>query len=99
MEPAKPLDTIWRMYRVTKNCLKVAQQAVARADVRLLKGTDFVRESLLSASEQIAKSRSDSDDFVILSLWVAFERVTLSFLQERGRKLLEARPSSLANRL
>lgn len=97
MEPAEPLDAIWRLYRVTKDCLKVAQRAVVRADVRFLEGTDFVRESPSDTIRQIGQSRSDSDDFVILSLWAAFERVTLSF--QRGRKLLEARPASLAGRL
>jgi hypothetical protein len=99
MAPDNPLESIWRTYQVTRDCLKIAQRTVRRADARFLRGTDFLGDSSQVSAERIQRSRNESDDFVILSLWVAFERVVLSFLREKGRGLLAVQPASLARGL
>ena len=99
MVSANPLETIWRQHRIMKDCLEIAQRALAGTDVRLLQDTRFVGESSPNARKQIDESRIDVDDFVIVSLWAVFARFILSFLQEKGRKLLDARPASLTTGL
>jgi hypothetical protein len=69
------------------------------ADARLLRGTDFMGDSSQASAQRIQGSRDESDDFVILSLWVAFERTILSFLREKSRGLLAVQPASLAGEL
>jgi hypothetical protein len=58
-----------------------------------------VGDSSQGSTERIQRSRDESDDFVILSLWVAFERMILSYLREKGRGLLAVQPASLAGEL
>jgi hypothetical protein len=99
MASDNPLEPIWRTYQVTRDCLKIAQRTVQRADTRLLRGTDFMGDLSQASTERIQRSRNESDDFVILSLWVAFERIVLSFLREKGRGLLTVQPPSLAREL
>jgi len=99
MSSDNPLEPVWRTYQITRDCLRIAQRTVRRADARLLRGTDFLGDALTASSERIQRSRDESDDFVILSLWVAFERAVLSFLREKGRGLLAVHPASLAGAL
>lgn len=99
MSSDSPLEPVWRTYQITRDCLKIAQRTVRTADARLLGGTDFLGDSLVGSTERIQRSRDESDDFVILSLWVAFERTVLSFLREKGRGLLMVHPASLAGEL
>ena len=99
MELENPFDPIWKVYEVTKDCLKVAQRTVSGCDDRLLRETQFIGTSVPESTEWIARSRSESDDFVIMSLWVTFERIVISYLQEKGKRILEAQPASFSKRL
>lgn len=96
MESDNPLDPIWKVYEVTKDCLKVAQRTVNRSDECLLRETEFIGNSAQQSMEWITKSRSESDNFIIMSLWASFERIIISYLQEKGRKILEALPISFS---
>jgi len=99
MASENPLDPIWGTYVVTKDCLKIAQRAIRRNDAKLLRNTDFMGDLPQDSSKEIRESRKKADDFVILSLWVVFERTLVSLLQDKGRKLLEVYPASLADKL
>ncbi len=99
MEFENPFDLIWRVYEVTKDCLKVAQRTVRGRDDHLLRETEFIGTSVPVSMEWIATSRNESDDFVVMSLWVIFERIIISYLQEKGRRILEAQPASFSKRL
>lgn len=97
MESDNPLNPIWKVYEVTKDCLKVTQRTVNRSDECLLRETEFIGNSVQQSMEWITKSRSESDNFIIMSLWASFERTIISYLQEKGRKILEARPISFSH--
>lgn len=88
------LDHIWQTYQVTRDCLKVAQRSVSKKDLRLLNKTKFISMSEEQAEDWISKSRNDSDDFIILSLWAVFERIMIGYLQEQGKKILDNPPSN-----
>lgn len=96
MSFSSPLDSRWEAYQVTRDCLKVAQRAVENQSLLLL--TRFVGLPQPNAIELIKKSRDEADDFVILSLWAAFERITINFLQEKGKKVLEEFPQSFSEK-
>lgn len=94
MSSENPLDRIWESYKITSDCLKIAQRSVSKNEKSLLKGTVFLNS--LSKDEPvlwIEKSRTDADDYVILSLWAAFERVILEYVQKEGGKVLDTTPS------
>ena len=99
MEFENPFDPIWRVYEVTKDCLKVAHRTVKGCDDRLLRKTRFIGTSVPESTEWIERSRTESDDFVVMSLWVTFERTIISYLQEKGRSILKAQPASFSKRL
>ena len=87
------LDYIWQTYQVTRDCLKVAQRSVSKKDLRLLSKTKFIGMSEEQAGNWISKSRNNSDDYIILSLWAAFERIMIGYLQKQGKKILDDPPS------
>ncbi len=99
MPSRNPLAPIWTTYQVTKDCLKVTQRAVKNAQVRLLSGTDFVTAPPQTSAKRIQRSRLEWDEYVVLSLWVAFERSIVSFIQTKGRVILQEQPPSLADSL
>jgi hypothetical protein len=86
-------DSMWQTYQVTCDCLKVAQRSVSK-DRRLLSKTQLITMSEEQSGEWISKSRSDSDDYIILSLWAVFERIMIGYLQEQGKKILDDPPSN-----
>lgn len=99
MASENPLESIWETYVVTRDCLKIAQRAIRRGHGGLLQNTEFMGDSPKDAGIQIRESRRRADESAILSLWVVFERTLIALLQEKGRKLLEVQPVSLAQPL
>ena len=92
MKVKTPLDPIWESYQVICDCLKIAQRGVSDKNMRLLNKTNFWSSSEEDAKNQIKKGRSDANDYVILSLWAAFERIIIDYLQKQGRKILDSPP-------
>lgn len=99
MVSENPLESIWQTYVVTRDCLKIAQRAIRGKHGGLLRNTEFMGDLPKDASIQIRESRRKADESAILSLWVVFERTLIVLLQEKGRKLLEVQPVSLAQPL
>lgn len=99
MTSANPLQAIWQQHGIMQDCVEIAERAIRRTDVPLLIDTGFVGEPFSDTRKRIIESRTNADDLVIVALWAAFERYLLVFLQEKGRNLLDARPTSLADRL
>jgi len=99
MTSTNPLQTIWRQHGIMQDCLEIAERAVRKTDVRLLMDTRFVGESLSDTRREINESRVSAEDLIIVALWAAFERFLLVYLQEKGRRILDARPTSLTGRL
>lgn len=99
MTSVNPLEMIWRQHRIMRDCLDIAERAIMETDVRLLRDTRFVGESLLDTRRQIDESRMNTGELIIVAMWAVFERFILTFLQEKGRGLLDASPTSLGGRL
>jgi hypothetical protein len=81
------LQNIWQSYQATVDCFKIAGRSINREEYHLLNRTNFVGTPLDKADELIRKSRSDADDFVILSLWAVFERKLFEYLQRISKKV------------
>lgn len=94
-----PLDPVWKQYQVTRDCVRIALRTLETGNELFLRGTGFSRASYQESADWIGRSQKELDDFLILSLWVVFERGVVSLLQDKGRKLLEVHPASLANGL
>ncbi len=85
MSSENPLEPIWESYQAICDCIKVAQRGITEKDARLLNRTNFLTNSKEQSIKQVKKSRTDVNDYVILSLWAAFERVLLTL---RPKKLM-----------
>ncbi len=93
-----PLDQIWESYQVMCDCLKIAQRGVSRKDMHLLNRTNFWTSPEEQAIQQIKKGRSDANDYVILSLWAAFEKIIKGLHQMfRQRKHMKYSQKFLTN--
>lgn len=98
MESDNPLVPIWEAYQITKDCLKVTQRTVDRESEHFLKDTRFIGTSKDDATNKIGKSRSEAEDYVVLSLWVAFERFIINYVQEKSSVILQKQPSSFSRK-
>jgi len=88
MSSENPLGQIWDSYQVICDCLKIAQRGISKRDVSLLNRTNFLTNSEEESKNLVKKSRNDADDYAILSLWAAFERTIMEYLQIQGRRIL-----------
>lgn len=87
------LDPIWESYLTTVDCLKVTSRSIEKNELHLMNKTKFVGSPIDEAKVLIHDSRTNADDFVIVSLWAVFERKLLEYVQVEGRKLLQ-RPTT-----
>jgi len=94
MSPNNILDQIWETYQITIDCLKIASRCVDSGEYTLLKRTNFIGISPTEAGKGISTSRSEGDDYIILSLWAAFERQVYSCLQKECEKILDGNGSN-----
>jgi hypothetical protein len=89
MNSDKLLDEIWEAYQTTIDCLKIARRSVDKCEDHLLNRTNFVGLLPDAAGRLIESSRSGVDDYVILSLWAAFERTIHHYIQDECSKILD----------
>ncbi|MBN1974359.1 MAG: hypothetical protein JW787_12020 [Sedimentisphaerales bacterium] len=94
-----PLLPIWEFYQITGDCLKVAQRTINRENEYFMRDTGFIGKSIEDATDKIVKSRRETEDYVVLSLWIAFERFMFNHVQEAGSILLEKHPLSFSQKL
>ncbi|MGZ8245612.1 hypothetical protein [Methylomagnum sp.] len=87
------IDEIWQSYQVSLDCLKIATRSIDRNQAELLKKTNFLGHSIPEARLLIDVSRSNANDYVILSMWAIFERHLLHFLACESQKMLDLNPS------
>ena len=87
------LFDIWQSYQATVDCFKIAGRSVNREEYHLLSRTNFLSTPSEKADELIRKSRSDADDYVILSLWAVFERKLFEYLQRISKNISESNRS------
>ncbi|QTA78108.1 Uncharacterized protein dnl_03200 [Desulfonema limicola] len=87
------LVQIWKSYEVMRDCLKIAQRSISENNLQLLKKTIFLTGLKNEAEKQIKSGQNDANDYVILSLWAAFERIIIEYIQIQGQKILDIPPS------
>lgn len=95
----RTLDSIWQTYLTTKACLKVTDSVRRRREVVHLQKTDFITLTEEDAVRLMKSCRRELEDFVILSLWAAFERLLIEYVQEKGIALTTVEPRLIGNRL
>ncbi|MGZ8175675.1 MULTISPECIES: hypothetical protein [Methylobacter] len=88
MSASNTVDDIWRSYQITLDCLKIANHSIVNNDISSLAKTGFIGSPQDEAKRQIMESRSNADDYVILSLWASFERTLLSYVQGESNRIL-----------
>lgn len=88
MNNSNPLDPIWNTYQITRDCLKVAQRSVSNEKTDLLNRTQFIGAQKEEAEDWISRSRSESDDLVMVSLWATFERIIFQYVQDQTKGVL-----------
>ncbi|MFP4310124.1 MAG: hypothetical protein ACLFQQ_23170 [Desulfococcaceae bacterium] len=94
MKSGNILDSVWKSYLVTLDCLKVASRSIEKNELHLMNRTRFVASPVDEAKMMIKDSRETIDDSVIVSLWAIFERNILEYLQVEGRKILQKEPTA-----
>lgn len=93
------LDGIWQAYKTTSDCLKIARRSIAKNDPRLLANTNFIGAVNDEVEQQIKQSRENADDYVILSLWAAFERILLCYAKKESQRMLTETATPFTNSL
>jgi hypothetical protein len=93
MKADSQLEQIWLTYRTTMDSLKVAKKTIKSGELRLLTETRFAGRAVEESTAWLQDSQTASEDFVILSLWVAFERVVIGYIQDKGSKIREQYPT------
>jgi hypothetical protein len=93
MKADSQLEQIWQTYRTTMDCLKVARETIKSGELQLLTETRFAGRAVTESTGWLQDSQTASEDFVILSLWVAFERVVIGYIQDKGSKIREQHPT------
>jgi len=94
-----PLFSVWQSYQALQDCLEIAKVANKHPDRENLfvKANDFRLLSYIDAKKAFEEGKKESEALFVLSLWATFERFIRTYLQEKGQKLQEILPSSLAN--
>ncbi|RKZ35485.1 MAG: hypothetical protein DRQ49_19375 [Gammaproteobacteria bacterium] len=92
-----PLSPVWQSYQASKNAFEIAKVANKHPDRENLFIKTEILYSQANAIQIIKQSKSDADELFVLNLWATFERFIRTYLQEKGQKLQEILPSSLAS--
>ncbi|MDD5034253.1 MAG: hypothetical protein PHE55_05800 [Methylococcaceae bacterium] len=83
MSAIEEIEKIWRSYLITKDCLKIAKRSLDEERYNdLRKGTGFFEASQDAASQEIETSQMSADEYLVLSLWICFERNLFSQLKQ-----------------
>lgn len=95
---SNPLLPVWQSYQASKNAFKIAKAANKHPDrENLLKINDLYLLSKDEAIKTFEQGWRESEALFVLSLWATFERFIRNYLQEKGKKLQEISPTSLAS--
>jgi len=96
---SNPLLDVWQSYQALQDCFEIAKMTNKHPDRdNLLVKTEILhRQDQTKARQMIKQSQNDADELFVLSLWATFERFVRIYLQEKGKKLQEISPTSLAS--
>lgn len=99
MKSTDMLDSIWQAYQTTNDCLKIARRSIDKQKLDLLNKTKFMTLPIHEANLNIENSRKNADDYVILSLWIVFERHLFDYLTLETQRILINNPSILTQKV
>jgi len=96
---SNPLLAVWQSYQASKNAFEIAKAANKHPDRENLfvKANDLRLLSRVDAKKAFEQGKKESEELFVVSLWATFERFIRIYLQEKGKKLQEISPSSLAS--
>jgi len=95
---SNPLKPILEAYEISTDCFKVAKRAVKQQQLNLFANSNWLTRQ--NAHDEIAKTATEVNDLFVFSLWAAFERFVITYLQSKAVGLQETVvPLSLANPL
>jgi len=95
---SNPLIPIWEAYEVSVDCFKVAKKAIKQQKTGLFADSDWLTRQ--NAHEYIDKTAIEVNDLFVFSLWAAFERFVITYLQTKAVGLQQTVvPLTLANPL
>jgi len=78
---SNPLIPVLEAYEVSTDCFKVAKRAVKQQQGNLF--ADSNRLTRQNAHESIDKTATEVSDLFVFSLWAAFERFIITYLQTK----------------
>lgn len=99
MSPTSPLAEVWQNYQLARDCFKITGRILSSRDTRPLSHTGFAEAPIEDARRIIKEGRKGWDDFVILSLWAAFERMIIEFVHDKIKILLSQQPREFSEEL
>jgi len=96
---SNPLNPILETYEVSMECFKMAKKAVLEQQQALI-ADDYKWLNQSNAQQNIAKTATEVSDLFVFSLWAAFERFIITYLQTKAIGLQKTVvPMTLANPL
>ncbi len=93
MSVTDAIEDIWQTFHMTMDALKVTLRAVRRADLRLLRNTNFIDSVQPAIEVDVEICRRAVSDHAILSMWAIFERRIIVKVAAESRKILDDPPS------
>ncbi len=94
---ANPLPPVMESYQVTMDCFKIAHRTIKEQQVRLFPLAQWPTQP--DAQQQIATAISNVQELFVFSLWATFERLVITYLQNKGATLQTIAPLDLASPL
>jgi len=93
------LAEVWKVYEVTKDCLKVTNRALRSDNEKLVGATNFVGSTRAETEAWIKNCHEETDRAVIVLLWTHFEIIIANFVQTQIEKLPETEFKTSAKKL
>lgn len=89
-EASYELAVIWSNYIATIDFLKIARRSFSTNPEENLNGTTLIHNTREEITQKFDTCRSDADNYIVLTLWVVFERSLFSLIQ---KEFLRFQPS------
>jgi hypothetical protein len=99
MSGSEAIEAVWKNYQTTLDCLKIAQRGIAQDDASMTRSTGFYGREQDEAERRIAAIRKDAEDYIIVSLWTAFERSLFAYLIEQSNRMLGAASGTFTSKV
>ena len=99
MPSERPLERVWTAYLITKDALQLSQRASVQRQRHLFEDLEVLESAPGAAESALSAARERADEFVILAMWVEFERSLIEFLEARTQSVRTISPRLLWRRL